>query len=285
MKNTSVLGKATRTAGKLFFALTLLFVAVAIGFGGTALFVYHQFGDSRQSSAQSAHGTVADHRPAVRPTQSAAEEGSPSARLVAALPSDQPQYTYADNNGGQPTVPAKRSRLPAAVPAPLDPSTQGVDATDEPGRLNDPESHYIVDSRTGRVVGIDGSEGARREEEREGLQQAELPPQAIAVQTPPPEVRVAAPVLADGQPVIHGVAVALRRYGLDRSTCRYAERCRWAPMRTTTAPHEFNAGEYMMNDQERPVLRAQAVVPPGARVVKTVRIYRLPDGSQTVAAE
>ena len=54
---------------------------------------------------------------------------------------------------------------------------------------------------------------------------------------------------------------------------------------TDPARRTFNAGEYLMTDDDRPVLRAQPVVPAGARVVKTVRVYRLPDGSQTVAAE
>ena len=31
--------------------------------------------------------------------------------------------------------------------------------------------------------------------------------------------------------------------------------------------------------------RARPVVPGGARMVKTTRVYRLPDGSQTVVAE
>ena len=275
MKTTATLGKTTRTVGKLFFALTLLFVAIAAGFGGTALFVYHQFGDVRRS-AQPARSTAADHRPTGQPAQGGADE-NPQPRRVAALPSDQPQYTYADNNGGQPTTPAKRVRPTNTVPAPLEASSGAPDVS---GPLNDPESQYIVDSHTGRVVGIDGSAGARREEEQNRLQQLSTPPRAVAVQTPPPEVRVAAPVLEDGQPIYHGVAnPAGSQYLPVRKALPVT------PAGTDATARTFNAGEYMMNDDDRPVLRAQAVVPDGARVVKTVRVYRLPDGSQTVAAD
>ena len=279
MNTTAIFGKTIRTVGKLFFALTLLCLAVAVGFGGTALFVYHQFGDVRRS-APAARNTVADHGVAAQSVQrTAGEKLQP--RQVAALPSDQPQYTYADNEGGQPTSPAKRARPATAVPVPLERSS---DAPDAPAPLNDPESHYIVDSHTGRVVGIDGSAGARREEEQDRLQQFSTPPRAVAVQPPPPEVRVASPVLADGQPVYHGSAVP----ATDPANSPYLPVRKALPVtpdENSSGVRTFNAGEYMMNDEDRPVLRAQAVVPSGARVVKTLRVYRLPDGSQTVAAD
>ncbi len=276
MKPTAALATATRTVGKLFFALALLLVAIAIGFGGTALFVYHQFGDVHHPAAQAAHRTAA------RPSQNATDEGSQT-RRVAALPSDQSQYTYADNNDGQPSAPAKRSRPTSTVPAPLDPPSRTTDDSDA-ARLNDPESHYIVDARTGRVIGIDGSAGARREEEQAQLQSLDVPPRAFAVQTPPPEVRVASPVIADGRPVYHGEAVStVSTAGSQYLPVRRALLV--TPGATNVVARNFNAAEYMANDQDRPVLRAQAVIPPGARVVKTVRTYRLPDGSQTVTAD
>ena len=275
MNTTAALGKTTRTVGKLFFALTLLCLAVAVGFGGTALFVYHQFGDVRRSAAP-AHSTVADHGLAAQPAQrTAGEKLQP--RQVVALPSDQPQYTYADNNGGQPTSPAKRAHPTIVVPAPLEKSSEFSDAS---GPLNDPESQYIVDSRTGRVIGIDGSAGARREEEQDRLQQFSTPSRAVAVQTPPPEVRVASPVLADGQPVYHGDTVPVA----NPAGSQYLPVRKALPVtsaESNSAVRTFNAGEYMMNDEDRPVLRAQAVVPSDTRVVKTARVYRLPDGSQT----
>ena len=150
--------------------------------------------------------------------------------------------------------------------------------------MNDPESHYIVDARTGQVIGIDGSAGARREEEQARLESLDVPPHAVAVQTPPPEVRVASPVIEDGRPVYHGEAVStVNTAGSQYLPVRKALPV--TPNTTGAVSRNFNAAEYMANDQDRPVLRAQAVVPPGARVVKTLRVYRLPDGSQTVAAD
>ena len=278
MKTTAILEKTTRTVGKVFFALMLLLLAVIVGFGGTALFVYHQFGDSRHLAAPT-RGIGNDHRSPVQSAQAA--DQSSSLRHVANVPTDRSTYTYADNFDGQPSAPASRAHPADAVPAPLDPASS---ADDHSTRLSDPESHYIVDARTGRVVGIDGSAGAQREAEQDRSQENLAPPRAVAVQTPPPEVRVASPVLADGLPVYHGQAVApANPVGSQYLPVRKA-----LPVTSTEAPvnvRTFNAGEYMMKDQDRPVLRAQAVVPAGARVVKTLRVYRLPDGSQTVAAD
>ena len=254
MKNTAALGNATRMVGKLFFALVLLLAAVAVGFGGTALFVYHQFADAHRPAAQPARNAVAEHRAPARATQSAADGESAAPRRVVALTSDGPQYTYADNNGGQPSTPARRQRTTPAVPAALDASSQSADGNDSPNRLNDPEGRFMVD------------------------------PRAIAGQTPPPEIRVAAPVLEDGQPVYHEATISHASVGVSQ----YLPVRKALPVTTPDAAgaaRNFNAGEYMMNDVERPVPRAQAVVQPGARVVKSLRIYRLPDGSQSLAAE
>ena len=279
MTTTDALGNTTRTVGKMFFALMLLLIAVAVGFGGTALFVYHQFGEARHPS-QPARNVVVDRR---LPVQGVARR-SPELRRVASLSSDQPAYTYADNNDGQPTTPGQRAHLTSTVPAPLEAAAQANDPSDAPVRLNDPESHLILDPRTGRVIGIDGSAGARREAQEENLQVPPAPSRVVAVQTPPPEVRVASPVLADGIPVYHGTAVPPTNV----ASSQYVPVRKALPVATDevgTPGRVFNAGEYMLNDQDRPVLRAQAVVPAGARVVKTVRVYRLQDGSQTVAAE
>ena len=278
MKTNATLERTTRTVGKVFFALGLLVIAVTVGFGGTALFVYHQFGDTRHPAAP-ARGAIADHRPPVQAAQAA--DQSSSIHRVANVPTEPSAYTYADNRGGQPTVPAGRAHPTEAVPAPLDPVMPNGDQSIQ---LSDPESHYIVDARTGRVVGIDGSAGAQREAEQEQIQEAAPPPRAVAVQTPPPEVRVASPVLADGHPIYHGEAVA----PANPASSQYLPVRKALPVGSAEVPANapaFRAGEYMMNDLDRPVLRAQAVVPAGARVVKTMRVYRLPDGSQTVAAD
>ncbi len=283
MKPTAAIGKATRTLGKLFFALMLLLIAVAVGFGGTALFVYHQFSNGRPAADRTAQGAPAERRTTARSSQDAASDSSQT-RRVAAMPSDQSQYTYADNSGGRPSAPARKQTSVTNVPAPLVTADQSTDSAEAAARLNDPESHYIVDARTGRVVGIDGTAGARREAEEERLQQSNEPPRAIVTQTPPPEVRVASPVIEDGRPVYRGAQVP----SVNATASQFPPVRRALPVtpdESGSTPHVFNAAEYMVSDQERPVLRAQAVVPPGARVVKTVRVYRLPDGSQTVAAD
>ena len=278
MKTNATLERTTRTVGKVFFALLLLVAAVTIGFGGTALFVYHQFGDSCHPAAP-ARGAVADRRPPVQSAQGTDQNSS--LRRVTNVPTEPSAYTFADNRGGQPTVPSGHVRPTDGVPAPLDPAAS---TTDYSGQLSDPESHYIVDARTGRVVGIDGSAGAQREAEQERPQESSVPPRAVAVQTPPPEVRAASPVLADGLPVYQGQAVAAaNQAGSQNVPVRRALPV--TPAEVPASAPAFNAGEHMTNDQDRPVLRAQAVVPASARGVKTTRVYRLPDGSQAVASE
>ncbi len=265
MKSAIPLGSATRTVGKLFFALTLLVVAVAAGFGGTALIVYR----SLDSGHAQASRNVAE-RKAVNPSpdKSSAAKKDEGVRPVAASHSDQPSYTYADNNGGQPSTPARRVRPGASVPAPLEDTAPAASVPNPSIGLNDPESQYIVDSRTGRVVGIDGSAGARREEEKRLLDAA---PRAVAVQTPPPEVRVASAVVEDGQGVIPAA-----------SGTQYLSVRRALPVTADAAnagPRNFNVAEYMAGGQARPVMRAQPVS------AKAVRVFRLSDGSQIVAAD
>ena len=282
MITTAAFGNTARTVGKLLFALVLLLIAVAAGFGGTALFVYHQFGDAHHST-RPARSLAADHPPLVQPSQGAGDQGS-QVRRVASLPSDESAYTYADNQGGQPTTLGRRARPTSTVPAPLEAASQTSDSPTARVRLDDPESHYIVDAHTGRVIGIDGSAGARREAEEENSPQRSAPPRAVAVQTPPPEVRVASPVLDGGVPVYHRSVVAPMSK-VDPQYLPIRKALPVTPAETDPSSQIFNAGEYMMNGQDRPVLRAQAVVPSGTRAMKTVRIYHLPDGSQMVAAE
>ena len=152
----ATLGIATRTAGKFFLGLILLVLAVTAGFGGTALIVYHQLGSSRPAEPRVAERARPERKEVIRPATSASENADTSSqtRRVTAIDSDAPTYTYADNNSGQPSLPAKRQKPVANVPAALDTSVAEAPAS---GNLNDPESQYIVDSRTGRVIGIDGT--------------------------------------------------------------------------------------------------------------------------------
>ena len=272
----AIFRSATRTVGKMFFGLLLLVLAVAAGFGGTALIVYHQLGGSRPAEARVAQRARSERKEAVRPvTAVAGNDNTSQTRPVAAIPSDVPAYTYADNNNGQPSLPDKRQKPVANVPAALNTPTVEPATTDN---LNDPESHYIVDSRTGRVIGIDGTAGAQREaaEEQRRLDAA---PRAVAVQTPEPEVRVASAVTEAGQPVYHDAAPANTSVS---PGSQYIPVRRAMPVTAdvATEPNRFNVAEYLADDQNRPALRTQPVYPASTRVARAARTFRLPDGTQ-----
>ena len=162
------------------------------------------------------------------------------------------------------------------MPAALDVSPAEPSAADN---LNDPESHYIVDSNTGSVIGIDGTAGAKREAEEE-QRRLDAAPRAVAVQTPVPEVRVASAVTEEGQPVYHDMAPV--SVGVAPGS-QYVLVRRAVPVVTTDAaaePHSFNVAEYLANDQDRSVPRAQPVYPSNARVARTAQTFRLPDGTR-----
>ena len=281
MKSNAKLGSATRAVGKLFFGLLLLVVAVAAGFGGTALFVYHHLEGGR---APASRNLV--ERKGSAPNQDKVQivkKEDNGTRPVAAVSSDQPSYTYADNNAGQPSTPSKRVRSVASVPAALENVAPQVGNSDPVAGLNDPESHYITDARTGRVVGIDGSAGARREEEEEQRRIQEAP-RAVAVQTPVPEIRVASAVVEDGLPVYRdGQSLPATGAGAQYLPVRRA-----LPVTadtTSVEPRNFNVAEYLAEAQPRPVLRAQPVGMEGTRDSRTTRVYRLSDGSRVVSAQ
>lgn len=279
----ATLGNTTRTVGKLFFGLVLLLLAVAAGFGGTALIVYHQLGGSRPAEARVAERAKPERKEAVRPappTTASAEDPSRT-RPVSATASDVPTYTYADNNGGQPSAPARRSPSAAGVPAPLPASASSADDS-AANNLSDPESHYIVDSRTGRVVGIDGSVGARREAEEE-QRRLDAAPRAVAVQTPAPEVRVASPVMDEGQPVYHDAPPT--NVSVPPGS-QYVPVRRAVPVAANDMPAEpnrFNVAEYLAGDRSAP--RAQPVYPAGTRTARAVHVFRLPDGTQALVTD
>ncbi len=268
---------ATRTVGKMFFGFLLLVLAVAAGFGGTALIVYHQLGGSRSAESRIAERARPERKEAARPVTPVVgnDNASSQTRPVVAMPSDVPAYTYADNNNGQPSLPDKRHKPVDSVPAALDTPTTEPTATDN---LNDPESHYIVDSRTGRVVGIDGTAGARREaaEEQRRLDAA---PRAVAVQTPEPEVRVASAVTEEGQPVYHDATSTNANVSLGSQSVP-VRRAMPVTADATTEPNRFNVAEYLADDQNRMSLRAQPAYPTGTRVARAARMFRLPDGTQ-----
>ncbi len=205
-------------------------------------------------------------------------------RRVAATAADASSYTFADNNGGQPTLPAKRQKPTASsVPAALATPVQTNEEPAAANSLNDPESHYIVDSRTGRVIGIDGTVGARHEAEEE-QRLLNAAPRAVAVQTPPPEVRVASAVLDAGQPVYQDAPPAsASQLGSQPVPVRRA-----LPANsdvTETNPRGFNVAAYLADDHNRPSLRAQPVNAPGVRTARAAHVFRLPDGTQAVVTD
>lgn len=263
----------------MFFGLALLVLAVAAGFGGTAVLVYHQLGSNRPVADRVRIERKDTARPSLPAVVKTEDQVQP--RRVAATAADLPAYTYADNNGGQPSAPVKRQKPSANVPAALETPTQTDAARSLANSLNDPESHYIVDSRTGRVIGIDGTEGARREAVEE-QQRLEAAPRAVAVQTPPPEVRVAAPVMEYGQPIYHDAQSA----SVETSGSQYVPVRRAMPVSASdTESRGFNVAEYLASDRNRPAFRAQPVNSVGSRTARTTHVFRLPDGSQAYVAD
>ena len=259
MKISALLQNATRAVGKMALAVLFLVVAVGVGFGGTALLVFHEFSTGHAATARSSSaGTERNGSAKIGHMESSV---APALRQIAALPSDISHYTYADNRDGQPSVPPKRQRTSSMIPRPLEPEI----ASEPPVAaklLNDPESRYIVDPQSGRVIGIDGSAGAAREQAEE-ITNA---PEAIAVQTPPPEVRTASPVIEDGRPVYHlAEPRTVSAPGSQYVPIRKAIAVTDDETEAVAAPRTFNVGEYLAANDDRPVLRAQPVVPADAR--------------------
>ena len=202
---------------------------------------------------------------------------------MAALSSDQSRYTYADNNSGRPSTPTKRERPVAGVPAPLENSVPPTDIPSSTAGLNDPESRYIVDSRTGRVVGIDGSAGARREEMEE-QRLLESAPRAVAVRTPAPEVRVASAVTEVSQPIFHDVP-NVSTVSADPQSLPVRRALPVTAEMANQEPRNFNVAEYMAGDRSHRVMPARPVNPGSVQATRTARVYRLSDGSQVVATD
>ena len=278
-------GKATRTVGKMFFGLVLLTAAVGAGFGGTALIVYHQLGGSRPADLRTANLTRVEHKELARPVLPVAESTKdlPQTRRVAATSTDVPTYTYADNSAGQPSLPPKRQKTVANIPAALETSAEPQVGPSAPDNLNDPESHYIVDARTGRVVGIDGTAGAQREAGEQ--RRLDAAPRAVAVQTPPLEVRVASAVMEEGQPVYHGAQPITTNV----PGSQYVPVRRAKPVTADSAAladaRDFNVAAYLADDRSHPVSRAQPVYPASVRTARAIHVFRLPDGTQALVSD
>ena len=267
----------TRKSTVFFTALSLAALMVSATVGGAAFMIYHEFSTMPGAAqAASARGlqTVA------LANFSDQAETAPMTRRVAAGSSDRSDYQYADN-----TVlpPAEARRVIAAwtsnpllprVPAPLAKADDIVasNAAGENDRppLTDAGSHYIVSQQTGQVIGVDGSAGAAVEARR-----AATLPVAVAVQTPPPEVRVASAVQV--RP-----AIPVNPDELDATATQYpgaTDGSQYIPVRPAqpvATGRSFDAASYLANQDNVPVARAQAVNPT-SRAMGYRQDFRLPD--------
>ena len=270
---TSPEDKTSKTT-VFFTALALATLMVSATVGGAAFMIYHEF-SAIPDGAQVVRGPQTTR---LVKASAPAETGSMT-RRVAAEASDRSDYQYADN-----TVlpPAEARRVIAAwtsnpvlprVPAPLAKSddSEPADTADRPP-LTDSGSHYIVSQRTGQVIGVDGSAGAAIE-----ARQAQAVP--VAVQTPPPEVRVASAVpVRAALPVNPDEVVAS-----DVQSSVVTNGAQYVPVRRAqpvTAGRSFDAASYLAAQDNVPVARAQAVNPT-SRAAGYRHDFRLPDpGSQ-----
>ena len=264
----------TSKATVFFTALALSALMVSATVGGAAFIIYHEF----TAMPDSAQAVVTRLPQTVRLAKSfPQEQTAPLTRRVAAESSDRSDYQYADN-----TIlpPAEARRVIAAwtsnpllprVPAPLA-NSDDVAATDSDSRppLTDVGSHYIVSQRTGQVIGVDGSASAAAEARVE-----RAIPVAVAVQTPPPEVRVASAV-----PV--RPAIPVNPDDPDAVSPQYpaaTDGSQYVPVRRAqpvTAGHSFDAASYLASQDSVPVLRAQAVNPT-SRAAGYRHDFQLPD--------
>ncbi len=210
--------RAGRALLSVSLVVAMVLAASLIGVGGAAIFIYRQMGNSASvSKTLPGKGKTAvfdtDAATRLEPTPAPSAEMAdrhPATPTVAestewhfAEFSDKPRYIDVTYDGGRQHARLKVNTVLSSKP---DVATQSSlvsdttdDSTDLTTPLNDPDSHYIVDKETGRVIGIDGSAGAAKEVRRAQPVTATFP--AATIRNPVPEVRVASPVLDYGRPV------------------------------------------------------------------------------------
>ncbi len=258
----------SRKSNLFFTALTLSALMVSAVGGGAAFMIYHEFA-AMPGDAQAA----VTHVPQTTRLTKLANASSldrlapttPMNRPVAAESSDHSDFRYADN-----TVlpPAEARRVIAAwrsnpvvsnVPPALEklPDAVTEEAANRPP-LTDPESHYIVSATTGQIVGVDGSVSAAAEARRQPA------PVALAAQLPPPEVRVATPVqVRAALPVTPDDADA--SYTQDSIVPTAAQPVPVRHAQAVVTGRSFDAASYLASEDNRPVMRAQAIITPASR--------------------
>ncbi len=255
----------------LFFtALAFSALAVSAVGGGAAFMIYHQFSSMPAGTpVATTPGAQTEHLATV-----------PMARPAAVQTEDRSDYRRVDNTVLRPAearrvIAAWRSNpVVSTAPPPLTKTADEVSqGTGNRPPLTDPDSHYIVSASTGRVIGVDGSAGAAAE-----MRRAQAVPVAVAVQTPPPEVRVASAVqVRAAVPVVSGDEDTL-----DPQNSGFTNGVQVVPVRraqSVATGRNFNAASYLAAEDDRLMSRAQAVVTPASRDNGYRHDFRLPDFS------
>ena len=212
MNKTKLLLSATsRVLFNTFMVIAMVVLASLIGVGGAALWIYGRPETTRtatklhapQLKAEVAE-TEARSLPKLSPVQADDETPAqltparyvPSESEIATI-SDTPRYTYVSYDGGRQQAHLRvNTVLSTVVPAPLAPvaaTNDDIVPTPDNDRtaLSDPASHYITNAE-GRVIGIDGRDGAAVEARAQQVTVAgALPVQQTGTE---PEVRIASPV-------------------------------------------------------------------------------------------
>ena len=235
----------------IFTALAVTALLASAAAGGAGFMIYHEF-----SAIPAAARLTASHEASSQPAQNAApatREGwvstAPMYRPVAATSADRSDYQFADN-----TVlpPAAARRVIAAwvsnpllpkIPAPLSPAA----------------------SIPAAGLGATGGEVA---EVRRAL------PVPVAIQTPPPEVRVASAVQVRAALPVDPEAVD----GTDTAGSDASVEVENAPVRRAqpvTSGRRFDASSYLASQDATPVLHGE-IVNPTSRAAGYHHDFRLP---------
>ena len=193
----------------------MVILASLIGVGVAAIFIYKQMGNSvnvTKTAPNKTRGIVPSFAQGARlpATAGQAPDESEHHAAVATLAdssewhfaefSDKVRYIDVTYDEGRKTARLKVNTVLSSKPEVAYSAIPDSDVNNEPGNgLTDPGSRFITDPNTGRVIGVDGRVGAAMEVRR--AQAVRWEQQNNRINIPAPEVRVASPVMQDGQPV------------------------------------------------------------------------------------
>ena len=262
MKTTQQTPGRSSKAAQFFTALALAALLVGATGGGAAFMIYRSFNAMPSDDAKLATA----RRP--QTVQMAANRGTlPDHENIT---SDAPDFRRVDNTVLSPVaarrvIAAWRSNpVVSSAPAPLTttPEEASVQASNRPP-LSDPESRYIVSAETGRVLGVDGTKGAQMEVRRA---------EAVAIQNPNPEVRIATAVqVRRAQPVETGET----EYGYVQD-----DNTRYVPVRraqSAPAAGSFDATDYLAREDSRRMTARGQAANPNSRAAGFRYDFSLPD--------